>query len=60
MALDEHLVERIIDCKPVGKGFKYLVRWCGYGAEDNEWIAGCDLEDNEVIDWWLEEHPLDH
>jgi hypothetical protein len=51
-------VDRIIDCKAVGSGYKYLVRWTGYGPEHNEWIAGRDLEDNEAMDWWLELHPV--
>ena len=55
----KHEVERIVDCKPVGADFKYLVRWRGYGPEDNEWISGRDLEDNEAMDKWLEEHPRD-
>jgi len=54
----EHVVEWILDCKPVGKGFKFLVCWSGYGLEDDEWIAGCDLEDNEAMDRWLVDHPL--
>ena len=36
-----------IDSKSVSQGFKYVVSWKGYGPEDDEWIAGCDLEANK-------------
>ena len=53
----KHVVEKIIDCKTFGKHFKYLVRWSGYGPEDDEWISSRDLENNEAMDHWLELHP---
>src|SRR5277367_4621227 len=37
---EEYFVERIIDHKKIGRGFKYLVRWRGYGPEEDRWIAG--------------------
>ena len=56
----EHVVNKIIDCKTFGNNFKYLVRWSGYGPEDDKWISGCDLENNEAMDCWLEVHPSNH
>ena len=58
--VSEHVVDKIIDCKKIGKKFKYLVRWSGYGPEDDEWIAGRDLENNEAMDCWIQDHPSDH
>lgn len=50
----EYLVDKIIDHKKIGKsGVKYLVRWVGYGPEDDQWISGRDLEDNEALDKYL-------
>ena len=55
----EHVVKKIMDCKTFGKNFKYLVRWSGYGPEDDKWISGRDPENNEAMDRWLELHPSD-
>ena len=50
----EYLVDKIIDHKKLGKSnVKYLVRWVGYGPEDDQWISGRDLEDNEALDKYL-------
>jgi hypothetical protein len=50
----EYLVDKIIDHKKIGKKItKYLVRWAGYGPEDDQWISGHDLEDNEALDVYL-------
>jgi hypothetical protein len=50
----EYTVEHILDHKKFrGDNFKYLVRWAGYGPEDNLWIAGRDLQDNEALDIYL-------
>lgn len=52
--IPEYTVERIIDHKRVqGDNFKYLVYWTGYGPEDDLWIAGCNLEENEALDAYL-------
>jgi hypothetical protein len=51
----EHLVDKIVDHKKIGKSMsKYLVRWVGYGPEDDQWISGRDLEDNEALDTYLQ------
>jgi Chromo (CHRromatin Organisation MOdifier) domain len=50
----EYLVDKIIDHKKIGKSnIKYLVRWVGYGPEDDQWISSRDLEDNEELDKYL-------
>lgn len=50
----EYLVDKIIDHKKIGKSnMKYLVRWVGYGPEDDQWISGRDLDDNEALDKYL-------
>jgi hypothetical protein len=52
--IPEYTVDRILDHKKVrGNTYKYLVRWTGYGPEDDLWIAGRDLEDVEALDLYL-------
>ena len=53
----EYLVDKIIDHKKIGKSnIKYLVRWVNYGPEDDQWISGRDLDDNEALDKYLEDN----
>ena len=52
----ENFIECIIDKKKVGRSRKYLVRWMGYGPEDDEWLSRKDLEDCEALDIWERDH----
>ncbi|KAF9544701.1 hypothetical protein CPC08DRAFT_606426, partial [Agrocybe pediades] len=40
---DEYFIRDIIDERRRGRGVQYLVRWEGYGPEENSWIAGSEL-----------------
>lgn len=51
----ETFIERIIDEKKVGRGKRYLVRWVGFGADEDEWLPRRDLEDCEALDIWEKE-----
>jgi hypothetical protein len=51
----ENFIKKIIDERKVGRGKRYLVRWVGFGEEDDEWIARRDLEDCEALDVWEKE-----
>lgn len=50
---EEYFVQDIIDEKRSGRGYKYLVRWIGYGEEENRWLPRKELEDTEALDTWL-------
>ena len=52
--LQEHEIDHILNSRPRGRGYQFLVRWKGYGPEDDEWLAGRLLEDCEVLDRWYE------
>jgi Chromo (CHRromatin Organisation MOdifier) domain len=56
---EEYLVDKIIDHKKMGRGYRYLVHFKGYGSEDDRWIAGRDLEDNIALDVYWNKHPED-
>ena len=50
----KYLVDKIIDHKKISKSnVKYLIHWAGYGPEDDQWISGHDLEENEALDKYL-------
>jgi hypothetical protein len=53
----EWLVEKIVDQRRRGKGYQYLVRYVGYGPEDDRWLPGAEVDELEAMDRWLEEHP---
>jgi hypothetical protein len=53
----EWTVEKIIERRKRGKGHQYLVRYAGYGPEDDRWLPGSEVEELEAMDHWLEEHP---
>ena len=52
----EHIIKRILDTRKRGRGYQYLVRWIGFGHEDDEWIPRKDLEDCEALDRWIEDN----
>ena len=49
----EYYVCDIIDECKQGHGYQYLVRWVGYGPEEDRWISGSELNDTEALDIWL-------
>jgi Chromo (CHRromatin Organisation MOdifier) domain len=49
----EYLIRDIIDERRCGNGFRYLVRWTGYGPEEDRWLSGSELKDTEALDIWL-------
>ena len=50
---EEWLINQILDECVCGRGCQYLVRWQGWGAEEDRWLPGCELEDTEALDDWL-------
>ena len=54
--LEEYFICNIIDERRCGQGYCYLVRWVGYGAEENHWLKGAELKNTEVLNIWLAKH----
>ena len=55
----EYFIRDIIDERPSGCGYKYLVWWVGYSEEENRWLPRRELEDTEALDIWLAGKVLD-
>ena len=51
--MQEHYVEKIIDTRKHGRGMQYLIRWLGYGPEEDKWLPGSELANNAALDDWL-------
>ena len=55
---EEWFVEQILDRKRAGRGWRYLVRWQGYGPEHDSWLPGRDVRECEALDTFLRENDL--
>lgn len=53
--IEEFHIERIIDARRRGRGWQFLVRWTGYGAEEDRWLPFQELRDCEALDRWFGE-----
>jgi hypothetical protein len=52
--LEEYAIEKIIDERKRRRGKQYLVRWVGYGPEEDCWLPAHELDECEALDRWLE------
>jgi len=52
--LQEHKISHILDARPRGRGYQFLIHWKGYGPEDDEWLPATLLEDCEALDQWYD------
>ena len=50
----EYQIERIISHRDLSNSkTKYLVKWTGYGPEENSWLARSAIEDTVALDHYL-------
>jgi hypothetical protein len=54
---ERYEVEEIIDSRMRGRRLQYLVRWKGYGHEENSWISEGDLDAPDLIMDFHGAHP---
>ncbi|KAG9225880.1 hypothetical protein CCMSSC00406_0006498 [Pleurotus cornucopiae] len=55
---EEWLVECIIDERKGCCGAEFLVRYKGYGADEDRWLCRADVEDLEALDTWMDGRHL--
>ena len=50
-------IEEILDVRKKNNGFQYLIKWVGYGTEDNSWETRTSINDNELLRDWHSRRP---
>jgi hypothetical protein len=55
--VEEFFVDSIVDHRKIGRGYQYLVHFKGCGQEDDRWIAGREMEENEALDIYWKKNP---
>ena len=56
---EEYLIHNIVDKRRCGRGYRYLVRWVGYGREEDRWLKGADVKDTKALDIWLAKQRME-
>lgn len=54
---EEWFVERIIDERRGRSGLEYLVRFRGYGADEDRWMRRVEVDELQALDEWLKNKP---
>ena len=54
---EEYEVEAIVDCRKRGNQLQYLVKWKGYGPEENSWEPKQNVHAQELIQAFFRSHP---
>jgi hypothetical protein len=54
---EEYEVEEILNARYFRKRLQYLVKWQGYGNEDNKWVSANDVHAPEALQAFYQQHP---
>ena len=54
---ERYEVEEVIDSRIYRKKLQYLVRWRGYGHEENSWLMEGDIDAPELIAKFYRTYP---
>jgi Chromo (CHRromatin Organisation MOdifier) domain len=54
---ERYEIEEVMDSRLRRRKLEYLVRWKGYGHEENSWIAERDLEAPDLITTFYKVNP---
>lgn len=52
--LEEYLIQDIIDSRKRDRGWQFLVRWTGYGAEHDSWLPARELDECTALNVWYQ------
>ena len=50
---EEFFIDKILDQHRWGCSYQYLVCWCRYGHEHDQWLPHSELQDCSALDNWL-------
>ncbi|CAJ0945814.1 unnamed protein product [Ranitomeya imitator] len=53
----EYVVEKILDSRFSRRRLQYLVKWKGYGQEDNSWVSASDVHAADLVRTFHRAHP---
>ncbi|CAJ0965440.1 unnamed protein product [Ranitomeya imitator] len=53
----EYVVEKILDSRVSRRKLQYLVKWKGYGQEDNSWVIASDVHAADLVRAFHRAHP---
>ncbi|CAJ0934142.1 unnamed protein product [Ranitomeya imitator] len=53
----EYVVEKILDSRISRRKLQYLVKWKGYGQEDNSWVLASDVHAADLVRAFHLAHP---
>ncbi|CAJ0968110.1 unnamed protein product [Ranitomeya imitator] len=53
----EYIVEKILDSRVSRRKLQYLVKWKGYGQEDNSWVFASDVHAADLVRAFHMAHP---
>ncbi|CAJ0966301.1 unnamed protein product [Ranitomeya imitator] len=53
----EYVVEKILDSRVSRRKLQYLVKWKGYGQEDNSWVVASDVHAADLVRAFHRAHP---